>query len=57
MKKIFSYWVLCLMAFATSALVSCSSDDNGDQWEDLSLRMFVMANCLLLRIKPHPKLS
>ena len=26
MKKIFSYWVLCLMAFATSALVSCSSD-------------------------------
>ena len=32
MKKIFSYWVLCLMAFATSALVSCSSDDNGDEW-------------------------
>lgn len=32
MKKIFSFWVLCLMAFATSALVSCSSDDNGDQW-------------------------
>ena len=32
MKKIFSFWVLCLMAFATSALVSCSSDDNGDEW-------------------------
>lgn len=32
MKKIFSFWVLCLMAFATSALVSCSSDDNGDRW-------------------------
>ena len=32
MKKMFSYWVLCLMAFATSALVSCSSDDNGDEW-------------------------
>ena len=54
MKKIFSYWVLCLMAFATSALVSCSSDDNG---VDLSLRMFVMANCLLPRIKPLQKSS
>lgn len=32
MKKVFSFWVLCLMAFATSALVSCSSDDNGDEW-------------------------
>ena len=32
MKKVFSFWVLCLMVFATSALVSCSSDDNGDEW-------------------------
>ena len=55
MKKMFSYWVLCLMAFATSALVSCSSDDNGDEWGGFKFenvrdgKLSVAANQTLIR--------
>lgn len=39
MKKVICFWMFCMVAFVTLALMSCSSDE-GEEMVDLSSKMY-----------------